>query len=158
MTQWHFIGFLMNSNKIVVFQTFLDPMQANIIKGLLVSYGIECFLSDENIVTLNPLYSNAVGGVKLHVFERDVEQIHEILQAQNLLPKSDLPDSSEQINIVCPECHSTNVSYGGSVRRKFGYLDALVAILLMIYPFSMRKVYHCFDCGHEYKKRDNFRR
>lgn len=147
----------MSNDRIIIFQTFSDPIQANIIKGLLVSYGIECFLSDENIVTLNPLYSNALGGVKLHVFERDVEQINEILQAQNLLPKPDSPIASEQDQVICPECHSTNVSYGGSVRRKFGYLDALVPILLMVYPFSMRKVYHCFDCGHEFKRRGNFK-
>lgn len=145
----------MNSDKIIVFQTFSDPIQANIVKGLLSSYAIECFLSDENIVTLNALYSNAVGGVKLNVFERDIERISEILQSENLLPKIDSPEIKEQIQIVCPKCHSINVSYGGSVKRKFGYLDALLPILLMIYPFSMRKVYHCFECGYEFKKRDN---
>lgn len=50
----------MDTDKIVVYQTFSDPIDANIVKGLLDAHGIKCYLSDENIVTLNPLYSNAV--------------------------------------------------------------------------------------------------
>jgi DNA-directed RNA polymerase subunit M/transcription elongation factor TFIIS len=143
----------MNNDKIVVFQTFSDAIQANIVKGLLCSRGIECFLSDENIVTLNPLYNNAVGGVKLNVFEKDFNRISEILQAENQLPEAGPTEANQAMPITCPKCHSLNVSYGGSVERKFGYFDVLIPILLMIYPFSMRKVYHCFDCGNEFKNR-----
>lgn len=142
----------MNTDKIVVFQRFTDPIKANIVKGLLDSYGIECFLSDENIVTLNALFSNAVGGVKLNIFEKDTDRISAILQSENI-PAETEPFSEEGKNKVnCPNCLSANVSYGGSVKRKFGYRDIFLSFLLMIYPFTMRKAYHCFDCGHEFKK------
>ena len=142
----------MNTDKIVVFQTFADPIKANIVKGLLDSYGIECFLSDENIVHLNALYSQAVGGVKLNIFEKDIDRISAILQSENIPPETVLPGEEEKSKVVCPNCQSANVSYGGSVKRKFGYRDILVSFLLMIYAFTMRRTYHCFDCNHEFKK------
>ena len=142
----------MIADKIVVFQTFDDPIKANIVKGLLDSYEIKCFISDENIVTLNALYSNAVGGVKLNVFEKDVNRISEILQSECIPSETDTFSEEEKTKVICPNCHSANVSYGGSVKRKFGFLDILVSFLLMIYPFTMRMTYHCFDCNHEFKK------
>jgi hypothetical protein len=142
----------MTTDKIVVYQTFSDPINANIVKGLLDSQGIECFLADENIVTLNALYSNAVGGVKLNVFEKDVERISALLESENIPTETDQVKEEEKGKVICPNCHSDNVSYGGSVKRKFGYLDIFIAFLVMIYPFTMRKTFHCFDCNHEFKK------
>ncbi|HEX7585323.1 MAG TPA: DUF2007 domain-containing protein, partial [Prolixibacteraceae bacterium] len=127
----------MNDDKIVVYETFMDPINANIVKGLLDSYGIECFLSDENIVNLNALYSQAVGGVKLNVFEKDIDRISAILRSENIPSETVLPGEVEKSKVVCPNCQSDNVSYGGSVKRKFGYRDILVSFLLMIYPFTM---------------------
>lgn len=141
----------MSNDKIVIYQTFVDPINANIVKGLINSHGIECYLSDENIIAVNPLYAQAVGGIKLHVFEKDIELVNSILS-------SGIPDSKtvaeKEItgNIICPNCQSTNVAYGGSVKRKFGLWNMIIPFLLMIYPFTMRMAYHCFDCDHEFKK------
>jgi len=143
----------METDRIVVYQTFSDPIEANIVKGLLDTHGIECYLSDENIITLNPLYSNAIGGIKLNVFEQDIDQIGSILKSDNSSITSEDSSDSKDGKVICPRCHSDNVSYGGSVKRKFGYLDMLMAIALMIYPFTQRKAYHCFDCNHEFKIR-----
>jgi hypothetical protein len=146
----------MSDDKIVVYQTFIDPNNAHIIKGLLGSYGIECFLSDENMVTLNAMYSSAVGGVKLNVFEKDIDRISAILESENATPENATENDSEESKIACPKCHSTNVAFGGSIKRKFGLSTALLfslitSFFLMAYPFNMRKVHHCFDCGHEFK-------
>ena len=140
-----------STEKIVVYQAFSDPINANIVKCLLDSYGIECFLSDENIVNLNANYNAAVGGVKLNVFEKDVERVTEILKAENIQQESGFPAEEETDKVVCPNCNSTNVGYGGSIKRKFGYRDIWISFLLMIYPFTMRKTFHCFDCDHEFK-------
>lgn len=148
---------MISNEKIVVYETYTDPIQANLVKGLLDSFGIECFLADENMVALNAMYSSAVGGVKLNVFERDIHQIQEILQSENE-ETIDLTDSLYQPeNIICTNCQSNNVAYGGSVQKKFGFgivliFSLITSFLLMVYPFRMRKVYHCFDCGHEFKK------
>ena len=147
----------MDEDKIVVYKTFTDPNNAHIVKGLLDSYGIECFLSDENIVTLNAMYSLAVGGVKLNVFEKDLDRISEILESENGAADEAMENENEEAKIICPHCHSSNVSFGGSVKKKFGFstvviFSVITSFLLMVYPFRMRKVYHCFGCGHEFKK------
>jgi hypothetical protein len=148
----------MDDNRIVVYETFTDPINANIVKGLLDSYGIECFLSDENMVTLNAMYSSAVGGVKLNVFEKDTGRITTLLESENLPGEPEMNSGTAgEDKVFCPECHSVNVSYGGSVNKKFGFWNALsfsviTAFAFMIYPFSMRKAWHCFDCSHEFKK------
>lgn len=147
----------METDKIVVYKTFTDPNNAHIVKGLLDSYGIECFLSDENIVTLNAMYSSAVGGVKLNVFEKDLNRISAILESENVTEEEITESEKEESKITCPICHSANVAFGGSVKRKFGLstvviFSVITSFLLMVYPFSLRKAYHCFDCGHEFKK------
>lgn len=147
----------METDKIVVYKTFTDPNNAHIVKGLLDSYGIECFLSDENIVTLNAMYSSAVGGVKLNVFEKDLNRISAILESENVTEEETTESEIEESKITCPICHSANVAFGGSVKRKFGLstvviFSVITSFLLMVYPFSLRKAYHCFDCGHEFKK------
>ncbi len=142
----------MDTDKIVVYQAFIDPIKANIVKGLLNSYGIECFLSDENMVTLNALYSPAVGGVKLHVFEKDIAQISAILQSQNIREEAEITAENDDSKVICPVCQSGNVSYGGSINRKFNSWHVFFSFALMLYPISMRKAYHCFDCDHEFKK------
>lgn len=65
--------------KIVVVRHFDNPVEANIIKGLLDANEIPCFLTDENIIGLNPLYNPAIGGVKLQVFEKDIEMVERLL-------------------------------------------------------------------------------
>lgn len=143
----------MTAEKIVVYQTFTDPNEAHIVKGLLDSYEIECFLSDENIVTLNALYSNAVGGVKLNIFEKDADRIESILNSENTPNEPDILNDKRSGEISCPKCLSTNVSYGGSLKRKFGVFEIVFAFLFLIYPFTMRKAFYCFDCNHEFKQK-----
>ena len=139
-------------DKIVVYQSFTDPIKAHIVKGLLVSCGIECFLSDVNMITVNLMYSQALGGVKLNVFERDIETINNLLGAEQIEAVTDFSSNMDESGIYCPQCHSANVSYGGSVNRKFGYRHLFIPLLLGLYPCTMRTAYHCFDCHHEFKK------
>ena len=40
-------------------------------KSILDSAGIESFLADENVISMNWLWSNALGGVKLQVRKTD---------------------------------------------------------------------------------------
>lgn len=142
----------MMEDKIVVYQSFIDPIKAHIVQGLLLSCGIECFLSDVNMITVNLMYSQALGGVKLNVFQRDVENINILLKAEQIEPENITTGDKDEPGVHCPICNSDNVVYGGSVNRKFGYWHLFIPILLMVYPCTMRKAYHCFDCHHEFKK------
>lgn len=133
-------------DKIVVFQTFYNPIEANIVKSRLIDAGIQCFLSDENTITINPLYTQALGGVKLHLFERDVEDAKSILKDENVEIDLEEIEGAE----VCPNCGSTNVGYVQATKKRFGIFTVIVSVLLAVYPFHAKKTYHCFNCGHEF--------
>lgn len=66
-------------DKIITFENYYDPMLAEIIKGRLEANGIDCFIADGNMVGSNPFFNVAVGGVKLKIFERDLEKCKQIL-------------------------------------------------------------------------------
>jgi Putative prokaryotic signal transducing protein len=54
-------------------------VEAHIDKGVLEENNIECWLMDENTVTINPFLSNAIGGIKLMVAKVQAERAMQIL-------------------------------------------------------------------------------
>jgi hypothetical protein len=67
------------TEKIIIYTSFDNVIAANIAKTKLDAYGIPCFLTEENFTSLYPLRNDIFPGVRLHVFERDFEQVKEIL-------------------------------------------------------------------------------
>ena len=49
----------------IIAQVYSNYIDANIIMGRLEEEGINCWLKDENTVTIDPILTNAVGGIKL---------------------------------------------------------------------------------------------
>ena len=78
------------SEKLTIIASFSHPFEAHLAKGKLESEGIEAYIADENIVGINWLYSNLVGGVKLKVREDDRERalksLEEKIPLLELLP------------------------------------------------------------------------
>jgi len=134
-------------NKIVVFETFYNPIEASIVKSRLLDSGVQCFLSDEHTLTVNPLYNQALGGVRLHVFENDIPLIQSILNEEaGEIPAEETTASGE----ACPYCGSCNTGYVQATQNRFSIFTMLVSFLLAIYPFRAKKAYHCFDCTQEF--------
>ncbi|WP_293301853.1 DUF2007 domain-containing protein [Pedobacter sp. UBA4863] len=75
----------MTENKIVVYKTFENPMEANIVKTRLLDAGFECFLSGENVALVYPVFNTSISGVQLHVFEKDVHAIEQFLAEDEAL-------------------------------------------------------------------------
>lgn len=65
--------------EIVTFETYFDPMLAEIIRAKLEANDIPCFLADENMGSIYPAYNQGGGGIKLKVFARDVERCRDII-------------------------------------------------------------------------------
>jgi len=129
-------------------------MEANIIRAKLEDSGFACFLADENVATLNPFYNQAIGGVKLIVFEHDVEAINELLKED--LTLVDEADASGLVGndegIVCEKCGSHHVSYGMATQKKHSWWVIAISFLLGgVYPFKGNKCYHCYDYGYEFE-------
>jgi hypothetical protein len=137
-------------DKIIVYSTYYNPIEASIVRARLEDSGIPCFLTDENMATIQPLYNQAIGGVKLNVFEKDVEQIN-LLLAED---QPNLPEMEEEPNalqMVCESCGSTNVGRGQATKKRFSWWVMLLSILFIVYPFKANTCYHCYNCGHEFK-------
>ncbi|HTB06552.1 MAG TPA: DUF2007 domain-containing protein [Bacteroidia bacterium] len=149
-------------NDWVTVATFMYPHQAAMLQARLESEGIECFLKDKNTAAANPLYSVAIGGVKLQVRADDVERVTPMLkEAGYIRDDSGVKDFTEENakelsgtvpvkgeNIVCPYCGSTEV-----FQDKTPHWMSLMAIMFLGIPFIFfgKKKYHCFDCGHDFK-------
>jgi hypothetical protein len=58
--------------RLVTIAIFVSAFTANVVLGRLQADGIECYIQDEHTVQVNPLYSNALGSIKLQVKETDV--------------------------------------------------------------------------------------
>jgi hypothetical protein len=136
-------------DKIVTFESYQDPMLAEIIRGRLEANGIDCFMADGNTIGANPLYSIALGGVKIKVFEKDVDKCKAILHEPEDIELTD--EMPIETATTCPYCVSANVRYGASTVRKTNWLGALISFFSMTYPVIARKAWHCFNCGKEFK-------
>jgi len=67
-------------NEWVTIATFNYAHQAALLKGRIESEGLLCNIKDELIVNTNPLYSNAIGGVKVQVRDCDVQNVIPLLK------------------------------------------------------------------------------
>jgi hypothetical protein len=61
---------------------FSKPIDARLLIARLEGSGVAAFPRDENMVTLDWLAANAIGGVKVDVADEDYERAMEIMTAQ----------------------------------------------------------------------------
>jgi len=126
----------------VLLQSFTNYIDAHIILGRLQEDGINCWLKDENIVTLNPILTNATGGIKVMVAGDQLQQ------AQSLLHQF---DHEKRNNFLCPYCSSGNIELVSSNKEPANWLSVLAGFLFFSYAMPV-KTWHCFDCKKEFKE------
>ena len=80
--------------KLIALRRFRDLPEALVAKGRLDSVGIKCFLSDENTVRMDWLWSNALGGVRLWVREDDLSESADLLD-HDFSNESEFTDSTD---------------------------------------------------------------
>ena len=138
-----------NDDKIITFESYYDPMLAHIVRTRLEANGISCFIADENTIGANPLYNQAVGGVKIKIFERDLERCREILSSEGDLHEQDHFEIDDETNtyVVCPFCASTNVS--NIIKDEEDNLLSSLSNLLN--PFQTAKNWHCNNCQQDFE-------
>jgi hypothetical protein len=66
---------------LVTVRSYWGLLDAELAKGVLDAAGIECFLFDDNMVRTDWFNANALGGVKLRVDARNLEEANRILDA-----------------------------------------------------------------------------
>ncbi|MFH1867708.1 MAG: hypothetical protein ABH843_01935 [Candidatus Omnitrophota bacterium] len=97
---------------LAIIRNYIYLLDAQIAKSRLESEGVESSLVDENTISTNWLWSNALGGYKLQVKESEAEKADEILKH---IPDTADGETAEKESIIgethCPKCNSTNTHY-----------------------------------------------
>jgi DNA-directed RNA polymerase subunit RPC12/RpoP len=134
---------------LVTIMTSDNNIDIHMMKGKLESEEITCYVFDENIVTLNPLFNIAVGGIKLRVHELDAEKARDIIKEINSTPSRD-----EFQNVIkCPQCGSESLYKNfRSMKGIFGLISAIISFILSIFPIYFKSVYKCKACDFEFKE------
>ena len=142
-------------DSVVFLESYYEPMAANLARTRLEAAGIPCFLSNENLVSMMPLYSPITGGVRLHVRQGDAETALAVLR-EELVPLATGPDvtsfaadAPDPVAPRCPRCGSSDVAYGPATRNTYGFWSGLLSVLLR-FPVRGHR-FHCFHCGNEFK-------
>lgn len=121
--------------------SFSNYLDAHLRLGQLQEEGINCWLKDEYTVTIDPILTNAIGGIKLMVHESQKERATELLR---------IITNKEHRATPCPNCNSLNVEYIVTNRKAGNWLSAIATFVLGDFAMAPYKVYHCFDCGKEF--------
>jgi hypothetical protein len=129
----------------VLIGRYRDTPAALIAKSMLDSAGIESFLADENLVRMDWLYSNLIGGIKLMVREVDAETARKLLE-EKIPEKFDVAGVGEYAQPRCPQCGSLDVGFDETEKE-----GAMAAMALLGVPLVTRhKGGTCHACGHEW--------
>lgn len=119
--------------------------EAIIFKGKLESEGIEVFMKDNYTIEANPLYSNAVGGVKLLVSKKDYTKAMKIISQ---VSEYSLDDASQLMK--CPNCGAEQIDLVTSIKDLKSLFAYVFSMFLVLLPFYTKHKYKCEKCKFEF--------
>jgi hypothetical protein len=114
------------NEELVTIAVYVAPYEAEMAKGELEAYGIPSFVLDQFAIGANPLYSNALGGIKLQVPATYAEEAHKIITAQ---ATSEVSQNEEE----------SKANYKQTVAKSFAWLYLAMAAAgtaFAVYLFS----------------------
>ena len=125
--------------------SYLYSSEALIYKGKLESEGIDVFIRDNNTLDSNPLYSNAIGGVKLLVKKEDEAKANSILSE---ISKFSLDENNHLMR--CPKCGAEQIDMITSVKDIKSLISFVFSIVIVLLPFYSKHKYKCQSCKFEF--------
>lgn len=131
-----------------ILRCYRDLTEALVAKSILDSAGIESFLADDNLVRMDWLYSNLIGGVKLLVRPKDAEAANGLLD-ETAPAQFDVEGLGEYQQPKCPKCGSMDVS--DNVQDKYLKVAGFIAGLPLK---STRTGWTCRLCGNNWDDED----
>ena len=127
----------------VELRSFDNYIEANIVLNMLRDANINCHLKDEFLVTIDPLLSPAVGGMKLMVHTTHVERAWDLM---------DRAEEEYLKSIPCPICHRHALTSVSITKQHKCKLAALASMLLNGRSVEIAKMYKCTACGYDFKE------
>lgn len=138
-----------------ILRTYDNYLEAEIVKGRLEEENITVSIKDEHTVTMNWMWSQALGGIKLIVDEKDYEKANQILQSLETSFQEQQKeaafddDTSIQLdpnNRICIHCGSKNTKLQ-TINKTWAYRTMLV----LGFPIKIKEdKWHCFHCGADF--------
>ncbi|HMS15769.1 MAG TPA: DUF2007 domain-containing protein [Planctomycetota bacterium] len=118
--------------------TYNDVMTAHLVRSRLELEGIQVTLMDENMLTMDPLLTFAIGGIKVLVPAADAKAAREVV-ARSAAPR---------VESTCPACNSTHIK-----RHRSGRRSAFLTLIFLGFPFGRaRPKARCEDCHHTWRE------
>jgi len=140
---------VLEERNLVAIRRFRDLPEALLAKGSLESSGIECFLTDDNMVRMDWFMSNLLGGIKLAVNQEDAEAATAILD-EPMAETLDVEGVGQYEQPRCPECQSLDVNFE-QLNRKVAYTSAWLGVPIPLHT----KAWTCRSCGHRWQDPDS---
>ena len=134
----------MNENsKLTDIGPFNQPEEAYLVRSILDSQGIKSSIDGQHTVGINPLLTNAVGGVRLLISSRDKEDASRILK--------DFYENRAEAEAnrarICPKCLCED---GEEIDRSFLFSILAVVTLgiyCLLFPWAKFK---CPNCNNKW--------
>jgi hypothetical protein len=127
-----------------ILRRYRDLTEALVAKSILDSAGIESFLADDNLVRMDWLYSNLIGGVKLLVRPQDADAANELLD-ESAPAQFDVEGLGAYQQPQCPKCGSMDVS--DNLQNRYVKAAGFIAGLPLK---STRPGWSCTSCGNNW--------
>ena len=138
-----------DGDDLVTIRQFRDLPQALLAKGCLESAGIQCALTDDNMVRMDWFYSNAIGGIKLLVKAEDASDAEQLL-SQPIPERLDVSGVGDYEQPKCPNCGSLDINF-----RELDpatYLSLGGSYLGVFVPVPIhRRAWTCHSCNVEWE-------
>ena len=106
------------THELIAIRQFRDLPAALLAKGSLESAGIDCVLTDDNVVRLDWFISNAIGGIKLLVDSEDAAEADQVLN-QPIPERLDVSGVGDYEQPQCPKCGSRDITFHELAPRVF---------------------------------------
>lgn len=133
-----------DTDPFILIRRFRDLPDALLAKSVLDSADLNCFLFDENLVRLDWLWSNLLGGVKLCVPREQAQEAAALLDQQ--IPEEFSIDGEQPFEQPrCPNCGSLDVSFEELFTR-LAYASIFIGIPLPV----KRHGWNCHSCSYEW--------
>lgn len=137
-------------NNLKLLKVCENAIEANRFKQVLLENDIQSYIANELTIQSDWLLSNALGGIRLQVFENDLEAASKILEdfENNEDFKLEVEHTIENpdFNFTCPKCGSNHIYRDEKPGGLFG-----ISLLLIGIPIKASSdKYICYYCGNEF--------
>ena len=122
-------------------RSYDNYIAANLELALLRDSGFDCYIKDEYTVTIDPLLSPALGGMKLMVEAGGADRALEVLKASDAYYLQTVP---------CPFCKHPSLELVTQTTDHRSWKDKMKSMLLYGQEQMTKMFYRCSNCSHEF--------